>query len=483
MVSLLFIALIATFIAILVDLLGQLPHDSRREMRNWIIQWSIKGAIVPLIVWTVFNTGVFDNLPDFVSHHMLQKMKPSEQIQPYLPPRFNSTIPPNVASLLDEGARRDARLLLLFVGLLVIVTYWMALTSAWLLAMLSAYAVDLRAIVKQVKWVTLALGFVALLLLTSYGWAAIGVAATLAMLPMLKAATHSIGAPVLKFRPSYSKATAELHRGKYEDAEKTVIAVLEKREDDFDGWMMLADLYANHFNDLPAAERMIDETCNQPATTISEAAVAYHRLADWYLKLEDNPEAAIKALEQISRRYPNTHVDRMARLRIRKMTGENQELAKPDQPRTIALPSLGRDLDVIGSSVNFDDAVTEAKRCSALLTKDPNNIEAREKFAHLLAEHLHQPELAIEQMQLLIDLASTDANAQDRLPEWLSLMGTWQLNYRHNQPTAIAIFRRLIHEHPQTAQAFAAQRRLQMIEMEQQLRTHRARHPATLPTL
>lgn len=469
--TLLFIALIGTFIAIVMDLLGQLPYESRRGMRNWLITWFIKGAAIPLVVWTIFNTGVFDNLPDFVSSRMMQRMS------------FPSAgLPPNIAAAINSGVHWNARLALLIAGLIVILTYWMALTSGWLLAMLSAYAVNFREVVLDAKWSTLALGAVALMLFVSYGWPAIGVAATLALLPVLKASAHAVGVPVVRHRPSYSKATAELHRGKYEAAEQTVIAMLERCEDDFDGWMMLADLYANHFNDLPAAERMIEETCEQPSTTISEAAVAYHRLADWYLNLENNPEAAIKALQQISRRYPNTHVDRMARLRIRKLTGEKGEPAKPEELRTIALPSLGRDVDVIGGSAHVDNAVGEARRCSELLTKDPNDIATREKFARLLAEQLNQPELAMEQIQLLIDLGATDTTALRR-PEWLLLAGTWQLKYRNNEAAAVELFRKLIHEHTQTTQAFAAQRRLKMIEMEHQLRRHRTGHPVDLPTL
>src|SRR5204863_4342485 len=93
----LFIALIATFIAILVDLLGQLPRDSRREMRNWLIQWSIKGAAIPLIVWTIFNTGLFENLPDFVSSRMLQKMSPIDSLQSTGVP-IPATIAANIAT-------------------------------------------------------------------------------------------------------------------------------------------------------------------------------------------------------------------------------------------------------------------------------------------------------------------------------------------------------------------------------------------------
>jgi hypothetical protein len=39
--------------------------------------------------------------------------------------------------------------------------------------------------------------------------------------------------------------------------------------------------------------------------------------------------------------------------------------------------------------------------------------------------------------------------------------------------------KRLIHEHPQTAQAFAAQRRLYMMDMENRLRRSRVSKPAS----
>jgi tetratricopeptide (TPR) repeat protein len=445
MVSILFIALIATFLAVITDLLNSLPGEARSEVRKWLVQWFVKGAAIPLVVWIVFNVGIFTDLPDFVSSRMLQKM----------------------------GSHVDAKLLLIFVGVLVIMTYWMAMTSGWLLAMMSAYAIDIRVVFRQVRVASLLLAPLAILMFGSYGWAAIGAAATIWMMPMLKATSNIIIEPVRRIRPSYSKATAQLHRGKYDDAEKEVLAKLEECEDDFDGWMMLADLYAHQFNDLPAAARMIDETCDQATTTISEVAVAYHRLADWYVELEGNNEAAINALEQICRRYPRTHVERMARQRIRKLSGERD--INPAQPRTIALPSFGREFEVAATESNTDvnAAAAEARRYSEMLTNNPDDIAVREKFARSVAEQLNQPDFAIEQLQLLVDFAATDESAQAKVPQWLALMAAWHLKYRNDEPSALAIMKRLVHDHPQTAQAFDAQRRLQMIEMERRLRAHR----------
>ena len=331
MESLLFIGLIGAFIAIVVDLLQDLPTSESHKMRKWLIAWFIKGAIVPIIAWMLFNSGIFQNLPDFVSARMLEKM---------------------------HGSHRDATLLLLFVGVIVITTYWMALTSGWLVTRIANYNEHGSEIFKRTRWLAILSSPLAILIVASFGWGALGVAGTIWLLPIVKAATNVAGETIRRIRPSYSKAAIHVQRGKYEDAEQEVIAELEHCEDDFDGWMLLADLpHANHFQDLPAAARMIEETCNQPTTTISEVAVAYHRLADWYLKLENNPQSAVKALEQICRRYPSTHVDRMALLRIKNIGGE--EIQKPSQPRTISLRSLS--VDVQSSSEPSLEAAAATK--------------------------------------------------------------------------------------------------------------------------
>jgi len=77
--------------------------------------------------------------------------------------------------------------------------------------------------------------------------------------------------------------------GKYSEAEWEIIRELEKAEDDLEGWMMLADLYATHFGDLAEAERTILEICDQPRLTSSQLSVALHRLADWQPEAGSGP--------------------------------------------------------------------------------------------------------------------------------------------------------------------------------------------------
>src|SRR2546430_17506194 len=103
------------------------------------------------------------------------------------------------------------------------------------------------------------------------------------------------------------------------DAELEVLHELEKCEEDFDGWLMLAELYARHFHDLPEADRTIRELCGQPNVTGIQISLALHRLADWHLDLGADPLSARNALAEICQRWPGTHFARMAQLRINQL--------------------------------------------------------------------------------------------------------------------------------------------------------------------
>src|SRR6185436_13785949 len=105
-----------------------------------------------------------------------------------------------------------------------------------------------------------------------------------------------------KTPPLYSRAIARMKFGKYKEAEWEIIRELEKAQDDFDGWMMLADLYAKNFGDLAEAERTVLEICDHPRTTPSQLSIALHRLSEWQLNVANNPFAARRALQIICER-------------------------------------------------------------------------------------------------------------------------------------------------------------------------------------
>ena len=104
------------------------------------------------------------------------------------------------------------------------------------------------------------------------------------------------------------------------------------------------------------------------------------------------------------------------------------------------------------------------------LQRNPNDSEAREKFATLLAERLGEADLAVEQLDLLLAMPGQPAQ---KSAEWLARSAAWQIKYCQDPAAARLRLKQLVSEFPQTPQAFAAQRRLNMMEMEERFRKAR----------
>ena len=264
----------------------------------------------------------------------------------------------------------------------------------------------------------------------------------------------------------YSRAIARMKFGKYSDAEWEIIRELEKREDDFQGWMMLADLYANHFHDLKEAEKTVLDICTRPDTTAPEQSIALHRLADWNLKLARDLDGARFALGLICERLPGTHLARMAQLRMQQLPENLDELRQKEDTRaSIRMPALGDTFDDLPprplSSASRKKAAELANAVVQRLEEDPKNVPAREKLARLFTEELHKADLGIEQLNLLLEMPD---QPDLRRAEWLSLIAAWNFKYLQNRAEARAILERLAREFPNTPQALAARRRLQLMD-------------------
>src|SRR5204862_1678909 len=147
-----------------------------------------------------------------------------------------------------------------------------------------------------------------------------------------------------KIPPMYSRAIARMKFGKYKEAEWEIISQLERCDDDFQGWLMLAGLYAEQFRDVDEAEATVLEICTHPRVTPSQISIALHKLADWYLNLRDDPDAARRALYMICSRLPGSHLAHMAQLRINQLPENAEELREHRQVRPIPLPALSEEL-------------------------------------------------------------------------------------------------------------------------------------------
>ena len=191
--------------------------------------------------------------------------------------------------------------------------------------------------------------------------------------------------------------------------------------------MMLADLYANQFNNLPEAEQTVLELCSQQKTSVSQFALALHRLADWHLKLAKDPDAARRVLGLIGERLPGTHLARMAQLRINQLPASAAELREQQSAQAIPLPALGDRLDEPAETSTASDTDKAAKAANAYVEQlklNPDNAAARDKLARLLTERLNKPELGIEQIELLFEMP--DRSEAERA-EWLGLVAAWQI--------------------------------------------------------
>jgi hypothetical protein len=108
------------------------------------------------------------------------------------------------------------------------------------------------------------------------------------------------------------------------------------------------------------------------------------------------------------------------------------------------------------------------------LRQNPDNIDAREDFARLLAEHLGQVQTALDQVKLLLDMPNQPENKR---AQWLGLMAAWQITHLKDTESGKATLQRLVRDFPHTPQAFVAQQRLSTMAVEERLRRARAAAP------
>ncbi|HWN93816.1 MAG TPA: tetratricopeptide repeat protein [Methylomirabilota bacterium] len=420
----------------------RLCHDQLAG-EEWIffLRWLGCGVGVPFTIWVIFNTGAMGG-----------------PLWPYVAPLSAGM------KVWWQSFRLPAA-----AGLVLIASYWAGITFVWLLARIWECSDD-RAKFRRVclAWSFLAAPLAVVPILLG-GWQALGMGLMFGALPLVHVTLE------LKYEkppaPSYARALARISFGKYEEAEMEVIRELEEFEEDFEGWMMLAELYATRFNDLPAADQTIRDLCEQPSTTPSLVAVALHRLADWHLKIGHDPIAARQVLERICARMPGTHLEKMARQRINRLPSSREELMAQEKGKPLHLPAVPDDDAVVAASLSREQAASAANQCVEALKKNPDDIGSREKFARLLAESLGDAKTAIEQLELLRAMPRQN---QTKRAEWLLIIAQWHARYQDDAEKARLVYQEVMRDFPDTPQAFAAQRRLNLLNLQAQFRRRAA---------
>jgi hypothetical protein len=435
-------------------MLERLPKAREAKLRRWFVLWAVKGLATPFLIWLIFNCGFSDHFPPLL-------------IGIQLAPRGMATVMAFLQGAMD--------------GLFFIATYWAAATLGWLVWELSQSAEDRREFGRTVLGSSLLTAPLGALIIWWFGWCAAGVGGVIWLLPVLHA-TLGLVLPV-KLPPLYARAAAHIWRDKYKEAEVAVIEELEKSEEDFKGWMLLAELYANHFGDLAGAEQIVRDSCAMPQATAPEICGAFHKLADWQLKLADDPVAARASLEEICRRYPDTHISLMARQRINRLPRSREDLIESRSPKTIPLPALGSHIDHPEESCGTPDArrqaADRANVCVSKLQQDPDNMPLREELARILAERLDLAAPAIEQIELLMGMPNVTAEQSSR---WMALEAAWQIKHLKNEKAGRETLEKIIGNHPHSVHAEAARRRIALMDMKAKSRAAQAAASAGLST-
>jgi hypothetical protein len=273
------------------------PQEEHSRPRRQLLVWIGKGLAVPLAFWVLLHTGISSRLPS-----LLPQPRAAQRsfAFPALPPR---PARPTLTVLLHSAIPVAV----------VLGSFWAAVSLGWGVVNLCLHTKARHDILgASILW-CLVLSPVAVLTVWIGGRGAIGLAALAWLVPITRELL-AFGTP-RKLPPVYTQALAKRDSGKFRDAERTILRELEKREDDFDGWMLLAELYAEQFHELPEAERVIHQLCAQPTVTRRQVVLALNRLADWQLDPGRDHSAARRTLEEICRRFPATHFADTARQR------------------------------------------------------------------------------------------------------------------------------------------------------------------------
>ena len=256
-----------------------------------LLSWAAKGIAVPLLLWIGFN---FALIPGHVA-----------------------TIP----RLALAGASADdwtrIALELSLPAVPVVASFWAAITLTWLVVQLVIHTESRREIVGAgIFWGALLSPVVGVIVLF-FGALGLGVGLMVLLIFVLRDLL-ALGVPQRR-PPAYQAALEQLQRGEYSAAEQEIIRQLEKREDDFEGWMLLAGVYAKHFGDLREAERAVRELCRQPNLTRAEFCAALTQLGDWYLQFGQDPAAAHRVWSEVCEKVPHSGFADTARRRIERL--------------------------------------------------------------------------------------------------------------------------------------------------------------------
>ena len=430
--------------------------NNEPQWERLLHKWFLQGFVVPSALWAIINLGISNSFPALVPK--LAYLQANDKIW------WNLWV-----KAVIEGS-----------GFIALV--WASITYVWLMFRTIQGVEDQGEFRKKLVRIGIPMFLLALLIVHRSSWALFPIGILAVFMPLVHLCNDHKEKP--EPHVSYASAIGKINFGKYEDAEVEVIRQLEKKENDFQGWMMLAELYACKYKRLEDAAQVVVDLCNDPSVLPVEISLACNKLADWHLQIGENPAAARAALDLLIKSLPGTHFAEMARVRLRQIPRTQEDYIDQKKPRPIRLPSLREHFDEPQTDekrfADKRDATLEANRLTARLQDDPNDFNTRERLAILLAEQLGHVKLAMEQLRLIIKMPDNPPESRAR---WLSHIANWERRINKNEAGFKAILNEIIRDFPLTSQAYSARRQLQLLEYEALEKVHPRPAPPPLVRL
>ena len=267
-------------------------------------------------------------------------------------------------------------------------------------------------------------------------------------------------------QPLYSIAIAKRKAGKFQESIMEIRKQLEQFPNDVNGQIMLAEIQAENLRDLQAADLTIQRFCHQPGHAPENIAIALNSMADWQLKYAQDTEAARRCLEQIVEMLPDTQLSQLALQRIAhleqsQIIAEGQE--RPAIPMQIGAQNVGLMTDSAKLRPPDEDPLEVTTALINHLEQHPYDSEAREKLALRYAEHHQRIDLAIAQLEELIQNPNQPPK---HVVRWLNLMADLQIKQGDDYEKVKATLERIIDLYPARASAESARQRLDHVKFQ-----------------
>ena len=247
-------------------------------------------------------------------------------------------------------------------------------------------------------------------------------------------------------KPFYSIFRTKKLKGDYFGALAEVRRQLEKFPGDFEGMMLLAELQAENLNDLPGAEVTVQRAYSTPDRPPVNIAVALNRLISVWLALLRS--ASTMTMGTFRTSVVAALVSPHDRIRVKVKKG-------------VENIGLMRDQGVLKPrEENQEDVAAEYVKH---LEEHPLDGHAREKLAIIYADHYHRLDLALDQLEQLVQQPGHPAK---QVAHWLNVMVDLQVREGVGYEEVRGTLQRIIDQYAGTALAASAQRRQDALKLE-----------------